>query len=366
MKGAIAFTISMILGIGLSDLVYKYIVSKNIKVNYGKHKNFEYAFFNDMIYFTISSLFLLVFYELYNENFFELILDKVPHYKEILDSGLFTGLALVLVGILIKIFYHGCLQIIHYKINLMNLEESEQTWIMIVGSFLLSVVGFKNGDFMFAFSALTLIVAYFFWVINNDLKSIKDKIQKLKSLPIYTIIFIIVVWAVSLVSLFFPKYQEQIVFGIIIGLFIGIIMCAFLYKKNNISKEEWSEMGMELKFRAWDKNKQIMEEIRDLYWFNEKGVHNSDKEKGNINYILMTYSGLNDSKRTNELPEGQEVYEGDIIMDLNGDIYKVTFLNGKFIADAKSGIIGRKDLELVISEKAYVVGNIYEKDTLKF
>lgn len=363
-ESVILFAVALLLGTILFILVYKYIAVKKIEVNYGKHKNLEYALINNGIYLIISTFLLLMFYSLYENNFFEYILSSIPHDKEIIDSGLFTGLILVLVGIFIKIIYLLCLKIIRHKVILLELEEDEQTWVMIAGCILLFVVGLKNRDFIFSFSVLTLIVAHFFWVINNSIENVKKKLQKLKKLPIFTIIFIIAVFMISLISLFIPEYILQILFGLIIGITIGIIVC--LYKENNKQKCEVIEMGMELKFRAWNKNKQIMEYIRDLYWFNENGVHSSDIENGNTNYIFMSYSGINDSKRTNDLPKGQEIYEGDIIMDSNGNIYRVIFCNGKFIADAKSGLIGRKDLELVISEKAYIVGNVYEKDTLKF
>lgn len=117
---------------------------------------------------------------------------------------------------------------------------------------------------------------------------------------------------------------------------------------------------MELKFRAWDKDRMLMDYISDLYWFEENGVHNSRGDGLYANYELMTYSGMNDSKRTDEFPQGQEVYEGDIIKDFKGNTYKVIFFNGMFLAEAPSEVIGRKDLVLVLSDGAYVLGNVYE------
>lgn len=117
---------------------------------------------------------------------------------------------------------------------------------------------------------------------------------------------------------------------------------------------------MELKFRAWDKKHKIMEHIEDLYWFEENGIHDSSGGGTHIDYDIMTYSGMNDSKRTDEFPLGQEVYENDIIKDLKGNTYKVIFFNGMFLAEAKSEIIGRKHLVLVLSDGAYVIGNTYE------
>lgn len=366
MKSVLFFIGSMIFGTMFFILIFRSVTRKKVELYYGKHDSFEHALMNNTLYLIISSGILLTFFSLYNSKFFAYILSWVPHIYEMLESGLFTNVALILVGVLINVTYKILSKILKYKINLSYLEKNEKTLLLIIGCIMLFTTGYIESDFLFSFSALALIAAYFFWVINNDLRSMKEKIRSLLPLSIYTIIFITAVLVILVVSLFIPKYFLQIIFGLIIGILIGIIICAFFYKKNNGQKVELSEMGMELKFRAWDNNKQTMEYICDLYWFNEKGVHGSDREGGNINYNFMTYSGMNDSKRTNELPEGQEVYEGDIIMDLDGNIYKVIFLNGKFIADAKSGIIGRKDLGIVVSEKAYVVGNIYEKDTLNF
>lgn len=117
---------------------------------------------------------------------------------------------------------------------------------------------------------------------------------------------------------------------------------------------------MELKIRAWDKNHKIIEHIEDFYWFEENGVHNSSGSGLHMDYDFMVYSGMHDSERTEEFPYGQEVYEGDIIKDLKGNTYKVIFFNGMFLAEAESEIIGREELVLVLSNGAYVVGNIYE------
>ena len=75
----------------------------------------------------------------------------------------------------------------------------------------------------------------------------------------------------------------------------------------------------------------------------------------------MVYSGMNDSKRTDEFPYGQEVYENDIIKDLDGNIYEVIFFNGMFLADTESEIIGRNYLVSVLTDGAYVIRNTYEK-----
>lgn len=119
--------------------------------------------------------------------------------------------------------------------------------------------------------------------------------------------------------------------------------------------------NLNLKLRAWDKNHKLMDYIEDLYWFEENGVHNFDGNGIHMDYDIMLCSGLHDSKRTDKFPYGQEVYENDIIKDLEGNIYKVIFFNGMFLADCKVEDIGRKHLVSVLSDGAYVIGNTYEK-----
>ena len=41
------------------------------------------------------------------------------------------------------------------------------------------------------------------------------------------------------------------------------------------------------------------------------------------NFILMQYTGLKDCKRTKEYPEGQEIYEGDILKEQLGDFLEI-------------------------------------------
>lgn len=107
-------------------------------------------------------------------------------------------------------------------------------------------------------------------------------------------------------------------------------------------------MIMNLKLRAWNKNHKMMDYIEDLYWFEENGIYNFDGSGLHMDYDIMLCSGLHDSKRNDEFPYGQEVYENDIIKDLEGNIYKVIFFNGMFLADSKVEDIGREYLVSVL------------------
>lgn len=83
-------------------------------------------------------------------------------------------------------------------------------------------------------------------------------------------------------------------------------------------------MSRELKFRAWDEKEK---EMCYAFWLGFKGKPGS--EYGDLppeflhcnapavdefsSVILMQYTGIKDKKRTNEFPEGQPIFEGDII-----------------------------------------------------
>lgn len=232
-RNVIVFISSIVLGIILFISIFEYSIRKNIKMYCGKHDNLGHAFMNDLLYLSISSFFLLIFFLLYNSGFFTYILLGIPHINEILESGLFTGVSLIFVGLIINIIYLGVLRLIRFKIALAELEENERTWLMIVGCILLFSVGKIESDFVFAFSALAIIIAKFFWVINNNLQNVKKEIKSLFYLPIYSIIFIISVSFILVIFSFVPRYCIWIIFGLIVGVFIGIIICALLHKENS-------------------------------------------------------------------------------------------------------------------------------------
>ena len=65
-------------------------------------------------------------------------------------------------------------------------------------------------------------------------------------------------------------------------------------------------MKREIKFRAWHTRNEVMIDNVQIYDDFNQMIR---KE----NYIIMQYTGLKDCKRTVEFPDGQEIYEGDII-----------------------------------------------------
>lgn len=80
------------------------------------------------------------------------------------------------------------------------------------------------------------------------------------------------------------------------------------------------------------------------------------------------WTGLRDNKKTDEFPDGQMIFEGDIVESLtkiNGYVCRgvVIFENGKFMVDVKKAAFSRNgfisDFDLKIREYE-VIGNIYE------
>jgi hypothetical protein len=78
----------------------------------------------------------------------------------------------------------------------------------------------------------------------------------------------------------------------------------------------------EHKFRAWDKeNKHMIQDspismstiVRDRV---RKAIDQNGNPIG-AQYVIMQWTGLRDCKRTEEYPEGQEIYEGDYLSVIN-------------------------------------------------
>lgn len=127
----------------------------------------------------------------------------------------------------------------------------------------------------------------------------------------------------------------------------------------------------QIKFRAWDKRNKRMVDVVGLSWYwkdvdgiSEMFIEESDgsitriTSHGIKDFELMQFTGLRDSKRTEEYPEGQPIFEGDIIRYKWDDEIKIdviTFLPPMF---SPSRAI-RWDLS-----KDEVIGNIYENPEL--
>lgn len=75
-------------------------------------------------------------------------------------------------------------------------------------------------------------------------------------------------------------------------------------------------------------------------------------------FELMEFTGLRDSKRNKEFPEGQEIYEGDICRNNGTLIGEVVFHKSAWMIRWKSGN------HYPLGDFAEVIGNIYENHKL--
>lgn len=135
-----------------------------------------------------------------------------------------------------------------------------------------------------------------------------------------------------------------------------------------------------LKFKIWDKkNKKFLINCIDNIGINDKQSIDTMKFKNNVfsyldwengsirlnskKYIVLQYIGLKDKNC-------KEIYEGDIIKDVNNLYYKVVYIkeNACFVLSP----IRRKDTKANFSfsfrksnnKTMEIVGNIYEKPKL--
>jgi len=130
--------------------------------------------------------------------------------------------------------------------------------------------------------------------------------------------------------------------------------------------------GRGIKFRAWvecnldnvpsymNHNPEFHGEINGI--FERSGAEPKVSYGSRITYLQFT--SLKDCKRTNEYPEGKEVYEGDVVRGTNRIsedviLQKVTFLNGCFM-------FGNWNAHEYFNKHQFieVVGNIYEHPEL--
>ena len=128
-------------------------------------------------------------------------------------------------------------------------------------------------------------------------------------------------------------------------------------------------MDRKIRFKCWDGEKMWKYAVPLLEPAYNGGMINvSDKENGSFNHIvngvLLQYTGMNDSKRTEEYPNGQEIYEGDIIRDISGHTKNliVVFLYGGFKCSLSTNDNNISSIPFYegLAKTIEVIGNIYE------
>lgn len=109
-------------------------------------------------------------------------------------------------------------------------------------------------------------------------------------------------------------------------------------------------MNREIKFRAWDKLNNNMNDWEVMSAIEPFETNYSFSTFRNENLIFMQFTGLLDKN-------GVEIYEGDIVRGRDGDIYSVVFENAAF---RTNGIVPHPKY---FSDDE-VIGNVWENGEL--
>lgn len=127
----------------------------------------------------------------------------------------------------------------------------------------------------------------------------------------------------------------------------------------------------EIKFRAWNKENEKMNDVFGLRFVGDVGyfVYLDDGQDAAIEYdqeevIIMQYTGLKDKK-------GEEICEGDIVHikweenDPNSEFYLVVEWNeGSYYANESRGSFLDEPIDKQYASDLLVIGNIYENPEL--
>jgi len=122
----------------------------------------------------------------------------------------------------------------------------------------------------------------------------------------------------------------------------------------------------ERKFKVWDK---VHKKWLGTFTLKELSQSTIFIDYGERNIEIVEYTGLKDKKRTKEYPEGQEIYEGDIVKysAFNEQKELQNYINPIFWEqNFASFSVGNEHSFWALStcEDVEVIGNIYENPEL--
>lgn len=106
-----------------------------------------------------------------------------------------------------------------------------------------------------------------------------------------------------------------------------------------------------IKFRGWDKRNQEM--IFSGFVINVDGKIGTIINDHDWDLELIEFTGFYDNKE-------QEIYEGDVIKDDEGIIWKIIFSEGCFIAKAGRKVKILKMFMMMGHSCCEVIGNVFE------
>lgn len=124
----------------------------------------------------------------------------------------------------------------------------------------------------------------------------------------------------------------------------------------------------EIKFRAWDKEKRYMYDVRLLYQSGDVGVIEIRTDDGITPYEseevlykdtieLMQFTGLKDKN-------GKEIYEGDILGWIKTGNNKLQVQPVWYSNDDCAFMLGKRGYLTAVALPFEVIGNIYENSEL--
>jgi len=123
-------------------------------------------------------------------------------------------------------------------------------------------------------------------------------------------------------------------------------------------------------FRAWNKSEKRMHNNIETYGITQDIDENIPFSEilEWANYIVMQFTGIVDCKRTDKYPEGQQIYEGDIVKRTSMAPGGVDFMGKVVFDEGQFWIVNRENTDSVplfdeidIFE---VIGNVFENSTL--